>query len=266
MPTYELSNQVAIVSGAGQGMGRAIAHRLADEGASVVAADINLESAGRVAAEIEAQGAAALALEVDVTSRTDTERMVNDCADRFGRLDIMVNNAGVLAITPILELDDNAWDWQMNVNAKGVLYCSQAAARRMIDQGEGGRIITIASTAGKIPAGKDAPIAGYVASKHAAVGLTKQMALELARYDILVNCVFPGIVESEMLDFMHAEIARLEGTPQEEVRERARESVPLGYFQSPQKVANMVAFLCSTDADYSVGSVFDVTGGAFPYY
>ena len=159
MPAYELSNQVAIVSGAGQGMGRAIAHRLADEGASVVAADINLESAGRVAAEIEAQGGAALALQVDVTSRTDTERMVKDCADRFGRLDIMVNNAGVLAITPILELDDKAWDWQMNVNAKGVLYCSQAAARRMIDQGEGGRIITIASTAGlsKIPAGKDAP-------------------------------------------------------------------------------------------------------------
>ena len=266
MPAYELANQAAIVSGAGQGMGRAIARRLAREGATVVAADINLESASRVAAEIEAQGDAALALQVDVTSRADTERMVRECAAQLGRLDIMVNNAGVLAVTPVLEIDDSAWDWQMNVNAKGVLYCSQAAARQMIAQGEGGRIITIASTAGKIPAGKDVPIAGYVASKHAAVGLTKQMALELARYNILVNCVFPGIVDTEMLKIVHGEIARLEDIPEQEVRERAQASIPLGYFQSPQKVANMVAFLCSTDADYSVGSVFDVTGGAFPYY
>ncbi len=266
MPAYELANQVAIVSGAGQGMGRAIARRLAREGATVVAADINLESSDQVAAEIEVQGGTALALQVDVTSRADTERMVSECAARCGRLDIMVNNAGVLAVTPVLEMDDRAWDWQMDVNAKGVLYCSQAAARQMIGQGEGGRIITIGSTAGKIPAGKDVPIAGYVASKHAAVGLTKQMALELARYNILVNCVFPGIVDTEMLDIVHGEIARIDGVPQQEVRERARESVPLGYFQSPQKVANMVAFLCSTDADYSVGSVFDVTGGAFPYY
>ncbi len=266
MPSYELAEQVAIVSGAGQGMGRAIALRLAREGAAVAIADIDQESAMRVAAEIEAQDGRALALQVDVTSRADTERMVAGCADRFGRLDIMVNNAGVLAVTPVLELDDSAWDWQMNVNAKGVLYCSQAAARRMIAQGEGGRIITIASTAGKIPSGKDVPIAGYVASKHAAVGLSKQMALELARYNILVNCVFPGIVESEMLQVVHGEIAKLESVPDEEIRARALATVPLGYFQSPQKVANMVAFLCSTDADYSVGSVFDVTGGAFPYY
>ena len=266
MPAYELANQVAIISGAGQGMGRAIARRLAREGAAVVVADINLASATRVAEEIETQGGAALALEVDVTSRADTEQMVGESVARFGRLDILVNNAGVLAVTPVLEMDDSAWDWQMNVNARGVLYCSQAAARQMIAQGEGGRIITIASTAGKIPAGKDVPIAGYVASKHAAVGLSKQMALELARYNILVNCVFPGIVDTEMLNVVHAEVARLEGVPAQEVRARAEASVPLGYFQSPQKVANMVAFLCSTDADYSVGSVFDVTGGAFPFY
>jgi NAD(P)-dependent dehydrogenase (short-subunit alcohol dehydrogenase family) len=266
MPTYELANQVAIVSGAGKGMGRAIALRLAREGAAVAAADIDHESAIRVAAEIEAQHGAALALQVDVTSRADTERMVAECAAGLGRLDIMVNNAGVLAVTPVLEMDDSAWDWQMNVNAKGVLYCSQAAAHQMIAQGEGGRIITIASTAGKIPAGKDVPIAGYVASKHAAVGLSKQMALELARYNILVNCVFPGIVDTEMLQIVHGEIAKLEGVPERALRAQAKASVPLGYFQSPEKVANMVAFLCSTDADYSVGSVFDVTGGAFPFY
>ncbi|MDE0197171.1 MAG: SDR family NAD(P)-dependent oxidoreductase, partial [Caldilineaceae bacterium] len=118
MPSYELAEQVAIVSGAGQGMGRAIALRLAGEGAAVAVADIDNQSAMRVAAEIEGQGGAAAAVQVDVTSRADTERMVAECAAGLGRVDIMVNNAGVLAVTPVLELDDRAWDWQMNVNAK----------------------------------------------------------------------------------------------------------------------------------------------------
>jgi meso-butanediol dehydrogenase/(S,S)-butanediol dehydrogenase/diacetyl reductase len=247
-------------------MGRAIALRLAREGTGVTVADINLETATQVANEIEAQGYRALALKADVTQREDAERMVQRTIAHFGRLDILVNNAGVIAITPVLDLSDEAWDWQMNVNAKGVLYCSQAAAKQMIAQGQGGRIITNASSAGKIPAGADVPIAGYVASKHAAVGLTKQMALELAKHNILVNLVFPGIVESEMLTMLQREVALLHGVPVEEFRKRQMESIPLGYFQPPEKVANMVAFLCSTDSDYSTGSVFDVTGGAFPYY
>lgn len=266
MPKYELDGQVAIVTGAGQGMGRATALRLAHEGAAVMVADINLETATQVAHEIEALGGQALALKADVTERQDVEQMVRETVARFGRLDILVNNAGVLAVTPVLEIDDEAWDLQMNVNARGVLYCSQAAARQMIAQGQGGRIITIGSSAGKIPAGKDVPIAGYVASKHAAVGLTRQMALELAKHNILVNLVFPGIVDTDMLDLVQREVAKFQGVPVEQFRDQQQASIPLGHFQSPQKVANMVAFLCSTDADYSLGSVFDVTGGAFPYY
>jgi NAD(P)-dependent dehydrogenase (short-subunit alcohol dehydrogenase family) len=246
-------------------MGRAIALRLAREGAAVTVADINLETATRVADEIQAQGGQALVLKVNVAQREDAEYMVRETVTRFGQLNILINNAGVAVVRPVLEMDDHDWDWQMNVNAKGVMYCSQAAARQMIAQGKGGRIITIASTAGRLPSGKDTPLAGYVASKHAAVGFTRQLAQELARYNILVNCVFPGIVDTDMLTMIHREIAKLEGSPVEVVRKRAEKSVPLGYFQQPEKVANMVAFLCSTDADYSTGSLFDVTGGAFPY-
>lgn len=266
MSRYDLHNQVAIVTGGGQGIGRAIALRLAREGAAVAVADINLETASQAANEIQTQGGQALGLQVDVTKKADADRMVRETVAWSGRLDILVNNAGALAVTPVLEMDDEAWDWQMNVNARGVLYCSQAAARQMIQQGGGGRIITIASSTGKIPAGKDVPIAGYVASKHAAVGLTKQMALELAKYNILVNLVFPGIVDTDMLALVQTEVAKLQGVPVEDFRDQQRESIPLGYFQSPEKVANMVAFLCSTDADYSTASIFNVTGGAFPYY
>ena len=265
MPRYELDGQVAIVTGGGKGMGRAIALRLAREGATVTVADINRETAANVANEIEMQGGQALALKTDVTRREDAERMVRETVVHFGHLDILVNNAGVVTITPVLEMDDEAWDYQMNVNAKGALYCSQPAARQMIAQGRGGRIITIASTAGRLPSGVNSPIAGYVASKHASVGLTRQMALELAKHKILVNCVFPGIVDTDMLALFHRRTAELEGISVEEARERSRASIPLGYLQPPEKVANMVAFLCSTDADYSTGSIFDVTGGAFPY-
>lgn len=266
MPKYDLSGQVAIVTGGGQGMGRAISLRLAREGAAATVADINLETATGVVQEIEAQGGQALAVKADVTKREDADRMVQETVARFGRLDILVNNAGLLVVTPVLDMDDDAWDSQMDVNARGVLYCSQAAARRMIDQGEGGRIITIGSSAGKIPAGQDVPIAGYVASKHAAVGLTKQMALEVARHNILVNLVFPGIVDTDMLALVQIGVAAYQGVPLEEFQEQQRRSIPLGEFQAPETVANMVAFLCSTDADYSTASIFNVTGGAFPYY
>src|SRR5438105_311749 len=155
MARYDLDGLVAIVTGAGRGIGRAIALKLARDGASVVVAELDASAAASVAAEIEVAGGAALALAADVTRRADVDRAVRETIGRFGRLDILVNNAGIGAVAPLLDTDEATWDALMSVNAKSVLLCSQAAARQMIAQGGGGRINNNASRAGKIARGQD---------------------------------------------------------------------------------------------------------------
>jgi meso-butanediol dehydrogenase/(S,S)-butanediol dehydrogenase/diacetyl reductase len=265
MPRYDLDGQVVIVTGAGSGIGRAIARRFAHEGARVTVADINERQAREVAAEIEADGGAALALAVDVTRRQQVDRMVDATVDRFGRLDVLVNNAGVGAVAPLLDTDETTWDLLMNVNAKGTLLCSQVAARRMIAQGEGGRIINNASGAGKIAPGRDTPLGAYAASKHAVVGLTKQLGLELSPHQILVNCVCAGIVDTAMWDLIDREIARLRGVAVGSVKAEAVASIPLGRIEQPEDVASMVVFLASPDASYVTGQTYNVCGGILPY-
>ena len=265
MPSYDLDDQAAIVTGAGRGIGRAIALRLARESAGVTVADLDLPSAQGVAGEIAAAGGQAFVIQVDVTSKDDMERMVSETVARFGRLDILVNNAGVAAVASLLDTNEATWDLMMNVNAKGVLLASQAAASQMIAQGGGGRIINNASGAGKIAAGKNSPIGAYVASKHAVVGLTKQMGLELSSHQILVNCVCPGVVDTPMWDLIDLETAKLESSTVGSVKERAVANVPLGRIQQPEDVANLVAFLASSDASYETGQTFNVSGGLLPY-
>ena len=265
MPRYELDGKAAIVTGAGRGIGRAIALRLAREGAQVVCADLDEANARKVAAEIEAAGGTALAMRVDVTQRTDAERMVSETASRFGRLDILVNNAGIGAVALLIDTDEETWDALMNVNAKGVLLCSQAAARQMIAQGEGGRIINNASGAGKSPPGKDTPLGAYAASKHAVVALTKQMGLELSSHQILVNCVCPGIVDTPMWDLIDREISRIEGSKVGSVKARSVARIPLGRIEQPEDVANLVVFLASSDASYITGQALNVSGGLLNY-
>ena len=265
MPRYDLEGQAAIVTGAGRGIGRAIALRLAREGVSVSVADLDLASAEQVAEETGAAGGEALALQVDVTSKEDADRMVRETVARFGRLDILVNNAGVAAVVPLIETDEATWDLLMNVNAKGVLLCSQAAARQMIAQGGGGRIINNASGAGKVAPGKNEPLGAYAASKHAVVGLTKQMGLELSSHQILVNCVCPGIVDTPMWELIDREIAKLEGAPVGSVKARMVDRIPLGRIEQPEDVANVVVFLASSDASYITGQTYNVSGGLLPY-
>ena len=259
MPRYELAGAVAIITGGARGIGRAICERLAREGARVAVVD--RDDPGETVAGVEALGCEAVAIRADVTSSAEVERAVGAALSRFGRVDILVNNAGVLHVTPILEIDEAEWDLHMAVNAKATLLCSQAAARQMIRQGHGGRIITIVSSAGRIPSG--APIGSYVASKHAAMGLVQQMGRELAPFGILVNAVFPGIVDTEMLEVVHRGIAARTGRTYEAVRAADIASIPVGRLQRPSDVANMVAFLASADANYSAGQAFDVGGGAF---
>lgn len=265
MPSYELDGRVAVVTGAARGIGRAIALRLALEGAAVLVADLDAPEAERVADEVADRGGKARATGVDVTSELDATRMVADAVDAFGRIDILVNNAGVGTVSPLLDTAEREWNLVMDVNAKGVLLCSQAAARIMIEQGEGGRIINNASGAGKIAPGRDVPLGAYAASKHAAVALTKQMGLELASHGILVNCVCAGIVDTPMWDLIDRETAVLRGVPIGRVKAQAVASIPLGRIEQPEDVAAVVAFLASNDASYITAQTINVCGGILPY-
>lgn len=264
MPRYELDGQVAIVTGSGRGIGRAIASRLGREGASVAVSDLDADNAAGVANEINAAGGKAISLRTDVTSKGDVDQMVADTVAKLGRLNILVNNAGIGAVVPLLDTDESTWDALMSVNAKGTLLCSQAAARQMIAQGDGGRIINNASGAGKIAPGQGVPLGAYAASKHAVVAITRQMGLELSPHRILVNCVCAGIVDTDMWDLIDREVAKLQGVPLGSVKDGAVASIPLGRIQQPADVANLVAFLASEDANYMTGQAYNVCGGILP--
>jgi len=263
MPHYELDGQGAIVTGSGRSIGRGIALRLGREGASVTVSDIDLSSAEAVSKEIQSAGGKAIAMKMDVSKKAVADRVVAQTVDAFGRLDVLVNNAGVAQVKPAMEIEEADWDLHMNVNAKGVLFCSQAAAQQMIKQGHGGRIITILSTAARIPSGRNTALAAYVASKHAALGLIQQMSQDLAPHGILMNGVFPGIVDTPMLHNQMRRVAELTGESVDAQRKRFLAKIPMGRLQHPDDVANMVAFLASSDANYTVGQCFDVNGGAF---
>lgn len=265
MPNYELDGRVAIVTGGGRGIGRAIALRLARDGAFIAVADLDAKNAAKVSEEIHERGGKAIPLLVNVTSREQVDKMVADTVAHFGRLDILVNNAGIGAVAPLMDTDVKTWDAIMDVNAKGVLLCTQAAARQMIAQGAGGRIINNTSGAGKIAPGKGTPLGAYAASKHAAVALTKQFGLELSDHQILVNCVCAGIVDTDMWDLIDREVAKLESVPVGTVKARAVATIPLGRIEQPEDVANVVAFLASDDASYVTGQTYNVCGGILPY-
>ena len=179
MGGYGLDGRVAIVTGAAQGIGRAVAERFAREGMSVALSDINAERVRRRRGRSRPAVAGSRRSRRDVTDADSVEQLVHATVEVFGRLDVLVNNAGVGAVAPLLDTDEATWDLLMDVNAKGVLLCTQAAARQMIAQGGGGRIINNASGAGKIAPGRH-PLGAYAASKHAVIALTKQFGLELA--------------------------------------------------------------------------------------
>jgi NAD(P)-dependent dehydrogenase (short-subunit alcohol dehydrogenase family) len=179
----------------------------------------------------------------------------------FGRVDVLINNAGIAIPEPMMEADERAWDRQMDVNAKGVFLCCQAAARQMQKQQTGGRIIINASGAGRTSPGS-VPLGVYAASKHAAVGLARAFSDELAP-DILVNCVCAGVVDTEMWDLIDREMAERSGEPIGSIKDRIVASIPIGRIQKPEDVANVIVFLASNDASYITGQAISADGGLF---
>ncbi len=262
-----LAGKIAVVTGAATGIGKAIAHALAAEGAWVAVTDVNQEGAERVAGEILLAGLSAIGLRLDVTDPQEIQRAIETIVQQKGRIDIWCNNAGVSTMNRFVDLTEEDWDLNMNVNAKGTFLCSQAVARQMMrqegdkDSGLRGKIINIASMAGK--RGNAPFLAHYVASKFAVIGLTQAMAGELAAWGILVNAVCPGYVKTSMQDREVEWEANLRGTTPEEVRHLYITDTPLRRLETPEDVAKVVVFLASRDADFITGEAINVNGGAW---
>ena len=257
----ELSGQVALVTGAGQGIGKASALAMAKAGADVVAVDINSDTAKETAASITELGRRSLALQTDIGSVADIDRMVTKAVEAFGRIDILVNNAGVTRRAYIMDLTEEDWDRIHRVNAKGVFFCLQRVAREMIPR-RSGRIINIASIAGKGFAGTSNAI--YAASKGAVISLTKTAAQQLGQHNINVNAVCPGIVRTNLYSEIIRVMAEKEGISVDEVGTRAVQNVPLQRPNEPEDIAAMTVFLASPGARNITGQSFNVDGGLIP--
>lgn len=244
-----LKGKVAVVTGAGQGIGRGIALRLAAEGAKVAVADINFDTASKAAGEIGASGATACAIKLDVTSVKDALAAAETVERQLGPIDILVNNAGWDKVQHFLETDEELWDRLIDINFKGVLICVKAFAPRMLER-PGSKIVSIASDAGRAGGVNDAVYSGC---KGGVIAFTKTLARELARYQINVNAVAPGFIDTPLSQGISGSIPGY--------GERLMRIVPLRRKGLPEDIAGAVAYLVSKDADYVTGQIISVNGG-----
>jgi len=241
----DLNDKVAIVTGSGQGIGRAIALKLAEVGATVVVNDIS-EALEAVAEEIKTMNRQSLAVRADVSSSEDVTRLVETTVSTYGRIDILVNNAGITRDHLLLRMTDDDWNSVLKINLNSVFLCTRAVLRHMVKQ-RWGRIINIASIVGVVG---NPGQANYAAAKAGIIGLTRTTAKEVASRGITANAIAPGFIETEMTQ-------RLEEGWKEELKKR----IPIGYIGSPCDVAEAVAFLASEEARYITGQVLGVDGG-----
>ena len=255
-----LQNRVAIVTGSAQGLGAALVRRLAEEGCHVVVADLNLEGAEQTAAGIvETTDRRAVAVKVDVTDEAQVEAMVQRALDEFGRLDILVSNAGILFSGPIDEFDVKRWQTVINVNLVGYMICAKHAVRAMKQRGSG-VIIQINSKSGKKGSFKNS---AYAAGKFGGIGLTQSLALELAEEGIRVNAVCPGnLLDSPLwVNSLFKQYAHNQGITEEKVRQKYVNQVPMKRGCTYEDVCNVVVFLASDQSSYMTGQAINVTGG-----
>ena len=253
-----VGGQVAIVTGGGQGIGRAIALRLAQDGMDIVIADRQAERAAEVAELVRGTGRRALDLAIDVALDADRRRMVDATLAQLGRLDVLVNNAAVQRAAMPSDVTEEHWDTVMDVNAKAVYFCSQLALAHMAAQ-RSGRIVNIASIAGKTASTIYHPI--YNVSKAAVIAMTKTLALAHAADGIRINAVCPGVVDTPMQEVVDREFARVTGRPAETIRAERVGRIPMGRIEQPEEVAAVVSFLVGPDAGYITGEAFNVSGG-----
>ncbi len=254
-----LEGKAAIVTGGGTGLGRAIALRFAAEGARVAIGEIRPDAGESTCREISARGGEAVSIPTDVTVAEQVDTLVSACDEQFGRIDVLVNNAGVTAVhhpqlfAHCLELDLESWNRVIDINLTSLFICSQKVARYMVRRDIQGRIINIASTASF---GADLGGANYVAAKHGVMGLTRSMAVELGSHKIIVNAIAPGMTETEGARPIFREERRRIGI---------EKSVPLNRAGTPEEVASAAVFLASDECTYVNGSAIVVDGGFLAY-
>jgi 3-oxoacyl-[acyl-carrier protein] reductase len=243
-----LEGKVALVTGAAQGIGKAIALLLAQKGADIVVSDINLEKAEETVREIEAISRKAMAIRVDVADMNEVEHMVEAILERFGQIDILVNNAGIARDKLILRMTEEDWDAVLNVNLKGTFNCTKAVIRYMSKQRRG-KIVNIASVVGEIG---NVGQANYSASKAGVIGFTKTIAREFAQRGINVNAIAPGYIETPMTEVLP-----------EKTKEELRRMIPMERLGRPEDVAEAVLFLVGETSNYITGQVLNVNGGIY---
>lgn len=244
-----------VVTGAAQGMGRAIAEAFIAEGARVVLSDLNEEGVVKTAGEV-GQNGNTFAVRCDVTKADEVKKLVENAVDHLGAVDVFVNNAGTITMRQVVDLSEDDWDMVMDVNAKGVFLCTRQILPHMLER-KSGAIVNIASQAGK--RGYKL-FAHYCASKAAVIVFSKGVALEVAPH-VRINCVCPGVVNTEMMEREYEWEQAMTGEPKESIQKRWMSGIPMGRFQEPEHIARVALFLASDDASEMTGQAINVTGG-----
>lgn len=255
-----LNQKIAVITGGARGIGLAIAQRYLAEGARVVVADVDRQAVDAAVASLQQQVPAecVLGVELDVCAQASIEAMVATVVGRFGGIDILVNNAAVFDMAPVLDVTEASFDRQFAVNTKGMFFTLQAVARTMVERGQGGKIINMASQAGRRG---EALVSVYCASKAAVISLTQSCGLDLIKHGINVNGIAPGVVDTPMWDTVDALFARYEQRPLGEKKRLVGEAVPFGRMGLPEDHAGAAVFLASPDSDYIVAQTLNVDGG-----
>ena len=248
---FDLTNKVAVVTGGGGGIGAAIARGLAQFGAELAVVDMDHAAAGNVANDIESQGGQSLAVQADLTDKDDLQRMIDQVVTRFGRIDVLVNSAGINIRKPSLEVTESDWDKVVDINLKAVFFCTKAVGRIMVEQ-RSGKVINIASVMALVGSPTYQQIVPYASSKGGVVAQTRAFATEWAQHNVLVNAIVPGPVATPLVKQLHSDKA---------TRDAILRMVPLGRFAEPEELVGPAVFLASSASDYVTGHILCVDGG-----
>ena len=251
----QLQNKTALITGGGRGIGLAFARRYVDEGARVAIADIDVE---RAQAAAETIGSQAIAVQMDVADQNSIKLGVARTIDRLGHIDILINNAAVFTAAPIVDITAEDYQRTFDINVAGTLFTLQAVAKHMIDRGQGGKIINMASQAGRRG---ESLVAVYCATKAAVISLTQSAGLNLIAHRINVNAIAPGVVDGDHWDGVDAFFAKYEGKPKGQKKREVGDAVPYGRMGQPEDLTAMAVFLASEGADYVVAQTYNVDGG-----